>query len=55
MNMYCIRNKDELKATLGKYALKEKIEYRIIKSTKTRFLASYKDKIYVFKVCVGSI
>ena len=38
------KNKDELKTLLGKYALKQKFEYRITRSSKTRFLASYKDK-----------
>ena len=34
------KNKDELKISLGKNALKQKFEYRITRSSKTRFLAS---------------
>ena len=49
------KNKDELKTSLGKYALKQKFEYRITRSFKTRFLASCKDKSCTFKLRAGSV
>ena len=49
------KNKDELKTSLDKYALKQKFEYRITRSSKTHFLASCKDKTYMFKLCASSI
>ena len=49
------KNKDELKIAFGKYALKQKFEYRITRSFETRFLASCKDKSYTFKLRAGSI
>ena len=48
-------NKDELKTSLGKYALKQKFKYRITRSSKTRFLASCKDKNCTFKLHVDSV
>ena len=47
------KNKDELKTSLGKFALKQKFEYRIARSCKTRFLASCKDKSCTFKLRAG--
>ena len=38
------KNKDELKTTLGKYALKQKFENQITRSSQTRFLTC-KDKL----------
>ena len=49
------KNKDELKTTLVKYALKQKFKYRITRSSQTRFLASCKDKTCTFKVRAGSV
>ena len=49
------KNKDKLKTSLGKYALKQKFEYRITRSSKTRFLASCKDKSCKFKLRAGSV
>ena len=49
------KNKDKLKTALGKYALKQKFEYRITESSQTRFLASCKDKTCTFKLHVGSV
>ena len=49
------KNKDELKTSLGKYALKQKFEYRITRSFKTRFLAICKDKSCTFKLRAGSV
>ena len=49
------KNKDELKTSLDKYALKQNFEYRITRSSKTRFLASCKDKTCTFKLRAGSV
>ena len=49
------KNKDELKTSLGKYALKQKFEYRITKSSKTRFLVSCKYKSCTFKLRASSV
>ena len=49
------KNKDELKTSLSKYALKQKFEYRITRSSKTCFLASCKDKSCTFKLRAGSV
>ena len=49
------KSKDELKTSLGKYALKQKFEYQIIRSSKTRFLASCKDRNCMFKLRAGSV
>ena len=49
------KNKDELKTLLDKYALKQKFEYRITRFSKTRFLASCKDKSCTFKLCTSSV
>ena len=49
------KNKDELKISLGKYALKQKFEYRITRSSKTCFLASCKDKNCTFKLRASSV
>ena len=46
-------NKEKLKQTLGLYALKEKFEYRVKRSNKTCFAASYKDIECKFKLCVA--
>ena len=45
-------NNEELKMTLGMLALKEKFEFRIRRSNKTRFKTSYKDIGCKFQLCV---
>ena len=50
MKVQCSRTKMNCKTSLGKYVLKQKFEYRITRSSKTRFLASCKDKSCTFKL-----
>ena len=48
-------NKDELKYTLDKLALMVKFEYRIKRSSKTRFRASCVDLACKFKLCASGM
>ena len=48
-------SKNELKYALGKFALKVKFKYRILRSCKTRFRESCVNIGYKFQLCVTAM